>query len=194
MSRLHYVFALAWVAGSLALLGFGREAPAHGSEGLDWGSTGPAGWFQAIKPYCNALEVDVAFQASPPPGGVPGTGFAAACLALAGRIDDARARIGQLPADERYHAAGIVFEVGHPVADAGDDRSAGPIMGLVVEFWPNHYMALYHAGMADYATGRTALARRHLTAFLEHYEARDGWHANAVEVLGRLGGAPEAAR
>ena len=56
----------------------------------------------------------------------------------------------ELPEELRWHAAGVVFNVGHPVADAGDDLAAGPIMELVVEFWPNHYMALYHAGAARY--------------------------------------------
>ncbi len=187
MSRLHYLSGLIWVAVCLALLGSGRPADlAHGPSPAFGSGTGADGWFQAVKPYCNALEVDMAFRASPPPGGMEGAGFASACLALAGRIDDARAVILELPEADRYQAAGIVFEVGHPVADAGDDRSAGPIMGLVVEFWPNHYMALYHAGMADYATGRMDLARSHLTAFLENYQQLDGWHANAVTVLDRL--------
>ena len=187
MSRLHYFFGLAWVAICLTLLGLGRPAgQSHGAPPVVGSSTTAGGWFQAVRPLCNTLEVDVAFQASPPLPGAEGTGFAAACLALAGRIDAARALILELPQADQYQAAGIVFDVGHPVADAGDDRSAGPIMGLVVEFWPNHYMALYHAGMADYATGRLDLARSHLTSFLEYYEIQDGWHANAVTVLGRL--------
>ena len=55
-----------------------------------------------------------------------------------------------------------MFEIGHPVADAGDDKSAGPIMELVVEFCPNHYMALYHAGASEFALGQGELARQHL--------------------------------
>lgn len=187
MSRLHYLFGLTWVGLCLALLGFGRPAgEPHGVTQVFGSNTSAGGWFQAVRPLCNTLEVDVAFQSNPPLPGVEGAGFAAACLALAGRIDDARALILELPQGDQYQAAGIVFDVGHPVADAGDDRSAGPIMGLVVEFWPNHYMALYHAGMADYATGRLDLAQSHLTSFLEYYEIQDGWHANAVTVLGRL--------
>ena len=42
---------------------------------------------------------------------------------------------------ERSQAAGIVFAIGHPVADAGDDQSAGPIMRLVVSYQPGNYMA-----------------------------------------------------
>ena len=77
----------------------------------------------------------------------------AACYALAGRIASAREVILTLPEEMRYRAAGVVFEAGHPAADAGDDVAAGPLMELVVEFWPNHYMALYHAGAARFEQG-----------------------------------------
>ena len=147
----------------------------------------PAGdaqrWFEASKPYCNTVEVETRLRRSPPPEGTEGAGFVAACLALAGRIDEARARIATLPQREQWRAAGIVFAVGHPVADSGDDRSAGPIMELVVEFWPNHYMALYHAGAARYALGEFATAEPLLEEFLETYDPEDGWTRNARWML-----------
>ena len=40
-------------------------------------------------------------------------------------------------------------------------------MELVVEFWPNHYMALYHAGAAAYERGEYERAEEYLLAFLE---------------------------
>lgn len=49
-----------------------------------------------------------------------------------------------MPKKQQEKAAGIVFRIGHPVADAGDDESAGPIMNLVVKYQPWNYMALYH--------------------------------------------------
>ena len=116
------------------------------------GSSG-AEWFRRAKPYCNAVEVATLQQRAEAPRTAEGQGYRAACSALAGRIDDARRVIDALPADQRVHAAHVVFEVGHPVADAGDDRSAGPIMELVVDYWPEHHMALYHAGMAEYMLG-----------------------------------------
>ena len=115
-----------------------------------------------------------------------GTGYAAACFALAGRIESGRSLIAALDPADRWKAAAIVFDIGHPIADLGDDRSAGPIMSLVVEFWPQHYMALYHAGMANYAIGETRLARQQLEQFLELYQSADGWRSNASEVLGRI--------
>ena len=148
---------------------------------------GPADqWFVAIKPFCNALEVEVSQREHPAPTTVEGQGYSAACYALGGRIAAARAVIDRLRAEDRYRAAGIVFDIAHPVADAGDDRSAGPIMELVVDYWPDNYMALYHAGMSEYALGQTALARSHLESFLSSYHQDDGWTRNARDVLARL--------
>jgi hypothetical protein len=150
------------------------------------GASDASVWFRRVRPYCNSVEVDVVVRNTAAPATPEGQGFRAACYALAGRTDVARRVIDALPADSRVGAAGIVFEVGHPVADAGDDRAAGPIMELVVDYWPSHYMALYHAGMAEYMLGQHALARRNLTAFLGIYRANDGWVSNAREVLARI--------
>jgi len=146
-----------------------------------------AQWFAAMKPFCNAVEVEIVHSRHPAPATLEGQGLSAACYALAGKIDSARAIIDRLAEPDRYRAAGIVFDVAHPVADAGDNRSAGPIMELVISYWPNHYMALYHAGMAEYALGQSELARQNLTAFLSYYHESDGWTRSARETLGRLG-------
>lgn len=152
--------------------------------------TGEAGeWFQLVKPFCNALEVETRIQQAPPPAGPEGAGYGAACYALAGRIERARAAILTLPVRDRRLASSIVFNIGHPVADAGDDRSAGPIMELVLEFEPDNYMALYHAGISEYALGQPETAKARLHQFLELYHENDGWRSNAVEVLRRLEGA-----
>jgi hypothetical protein len=145
-----------------------------------------AEWFRRMKPYCNTVEVATVVSQTPPPATLEGAGYHAACFALAGRIDNARRTIDKLPEGERAHAAYIVFDVGHPVADAGDDRSAGPIMELVVDYVPNHYMALYHAGMAEYMLGQRDLAKKNLDAFLGIYKESDSWRSNALDVLARL--------
>lgn len=144
------------------------------------------GWFQATKPYCNSVEAETRQQRYPPPTTMEGTAYSAACFALAGKIEKARELILDVNADDRWKAAGIVFGVGHPVADAGDDLAAGPIMELVVEFWPNHYMALYHAGISRYQLGEHAAARKHLNEFLEYYHQDDGWTSNARHVLDQI--------
>jgi hypothetical protein len=150
------------------------------------GATTGAEWFRRMKPYCNSVEVTTVVAATPAPATLDGAGYHAACLALAGKIDAARRVIDARPEHERANAAYIVFAVGHPVADAGDDRSAGPIMELVVDYVPTHYMALYHAGMAEYMLGQRDLAKKNLEAFLDIYKQNDGWRSNALDVLARL--------
>lgn len=145
------------------------------------------GWWVRSKPHCNAVEVELMHRRSPPPQTFDGRGYSAACYALAGKLDSARAIIDRLPQGDRFKAAGIVFDIAHPIADAGDDRSAGPIMELVISYWHNHYMALYHAGMAEYALGDRERARTNLTAFLSYYHQADGWTRNAQLTLQRLG-------
>jgi hypothetical protein len=143
-------------------------------------------WWVRMKVHCNTVEVELTHRMNPAPQTLDGQGYSAACYALAGTLDSARAIIDRLPEGDRYKAAGMVFDVAHPIADAGDDRSAGPIMELVIGYWPNHYMALYHAGMAEYAIGEPELARKNLTAFLSYYHQDDGWTRNAQLTLARL--------
>jgi hypothetical protein len=119
-----------------------------------------------------------------------GAGYSAGCYALAGKIDRARLVIDSLDAGDRSAAAGIVFNIGHPVADAGDDQSAGPIMRLVVSYQPDNYMALYHAGMSEFILGEMDFARTHLTKFLQLYDQPDGYRNNAIDVLRRLDATP----
>jgi hypothetical protein len=191
MHRALYLAGFGYLAVCGAVI-LGRRKPSHAGEPLPAaqaavGFDGPAqAWFAAIKPYCNAVEAELAQRQHPAPPDLEGQGFSAACYALGGKLDVARTVIDRLPSADRSRAAGIVFEVAHPVADAGDDRSAGPIMELVVEYWPNHYMALYHAGMSEYALGQPALARSHLESFLSYYDQDDGWTRNARDVLARL--------
>jgi len=59
-------------------------------------------------------------------------------------------------------------------------------MEMVIEYWPNHYMALYHAGVAEYGLGQGDLARTHLESFLQYYRQDDGWTRNAREILKQL--------
>src|SRR5262245_27022252 len=150
------------------------------------GATSGYAWFTAIKQYCNAVEVEVSLRGRPAPATTEGQGYSAACYALGGKIEQARGTIDRLPSGEQPQAANIVFNVAHPVADAGDDRSAGPIMELVVHYIPDHYMALYHAGMSEYALNQSDLARTHLESFLKYYHENDGWTQNAKDVLARL--------
>ena len=193
MLRYLYLVGGAYLAICLAFLllrpGAPSTAASHGSgatPAVSGGRGGGAAWFAGIKQYCNAVEVETAQQRSPAPPTADGLGYAAACYALAGRIDQARSTIDRLPSADRSYAAAVVFNTGHPVADAGDDKSAGPIMELVIEYQPDNYMALYHAGMSEYALGQPGPATEHLQRFLQLYSENDGWRSNAIAVLGRI--------
>jgi len=48
-------------------------------------------------------------------------------------------------------------------------------------------MALYHAGMSEYALGQPDRARKNLKEFLVQYHENDGWRQSAIETLGKLG-------
>ena len=143
-------------------------------------------WFERVKPYCNPVEVLTAVKRTPPPDQSDSPGYQAACYSLAGKISEADAILAGLGPDPARHAAGIVFKIGHPVADAGDDDSAGPIMRLVVKYDPRNYMALYHSGISSYNLGDVDLARDHLQRFLEIYKSNDGWRRNGLDVLARI--------
>jgi hypothetical protein len=147
----------------------------------------PQGWFNRVKSGCNNLEVVGVMARTPPPPGADGAGYGAGCLAIAGRTADARRLIAALPSPrERAQAAWRVFDIAHPVADQGDDSSAGPMMELVLEFWPENYQALYHAGISEYGQGDTEKARARLEEFLQRYHENDNFTAQARTVLERI--------
>jgi len=143
-------------------------------------------WFGRAKPFCNPVEVAQFMARNAAVPGWDGTGYAAGCWALAGKIDEARSLLARVQERDRWRAAGIVFDLAHPVADAGDDVAAAAIMNLVLESWPNHYQALYHAGMSDFALGNRDRARTHLTEFLRLYAEDDGFRRNAKQALAKL--------
>ena len=159
---------------------------AQRSDGPRDTATRSGDWFAVNKVHCNPVEVTTLLASNDPGRGTIAAAHRAACLAIAGKIDAARQVIaGQRPAP-RAAVVNYVFQAAHPVADAGDDASAGPIMELVVEFQPDHYMALYHAGMAAAIAGDDDRARGHLVRFLEIYRSPDGWNQNATRALESL--------
>jgi cytochrome c-type biogenesis protein CcmH/NrfG len=146
-------------------------------------------WFSAARAHCNPVEAASYIKAHPPPVEDPNSsGYAAACHALAHRIDDARALLEKTPGPDRAKAVQIVFNIVHPIADAGDDVAAGPVMELVLEFWPNNYMAQFHAGMAAYQKADDVRARRHLDRFMVTYNKDDTWRARARKALAAMDG------
>ena len=61
----------------------------------------------------------------------------------------------------------------------------------VVEWWPENYMAMFHAGMADFALGHDLLAEQRLRRFLAMYSPSDVWHDRAEQARsGDIAGTP----
>lgn len=145
------------------------------------------GWFDSVRQHCNPVEVETYLSWQPAPPSPDGDMYKAACLALAGRVNRAREVIDALPPGLRLPAASVVFDVGHPAADAGDNVAAGPLMELVLEYWPRHYMALYHAGAARFELGDYDVAEGYLKRFLAEYGTDDGWTASAEAMLATIG-------
>jgi Protein kinase domain len=143
----------------------------------------PADWFSRVRPHCNAIEAEVTLRADPAPATTAGQADAAACYALAGKIALAKRTLDGLAHAERVAATNQVFNIVHPVADQGDDAATGPIMRLVLDYTPDNFMALYHAGMAEYQGGDVVSAKTHLLRFLDIYRAGDGWVQSAERVL-----------
>lgn len=159
------------------------HAPAPGDEA----PPDAVAWFALVRQHCNPVEVDTFLGWEPAPPTPDGEMYKAACYALSGRVERAREVIDGLPAELRPRAAGVVFEAGHPVADAGDDVAAGPLMELVVAYWPNHYMALYHAGAARFERGDSEEAAGYLRRFLAEYHVDDRWTRSARSMLEKIG-------
>jgi hypothetical protein len=145
-----------------------------------------AAWFQGNADECTPERVDGLLSADPAPPTLEGTWYEAACLALAAQTSKARRAIDGLPESERGRAADVVFAAGHPRADQGDELAVGPLMELVVEYRPDQYMALYHAGAAASQRGDERAVRRYLGHFLEVYGFEDAWRANARTMLERI--------
>lgn len=184
--RVLYALGLAHLVFCLGLVAASDRSPATPVHAQAAAKSPPLAWFREIKPFCNPVEVEVAMRRTPPPAGGDGTAYQAACYALAGRIDSADTAIRGLPERDRARAAGVVFGIGHPVADSGDDVSSAPIMRLVIGYQPDNYMALYHAGISEFTLGDYERARPHLERFLELYDANDGWTSRAESALARL--------
>src|SRR5690349_10801506 len=81
--------------------------------------------WEQFKAKCTPLEAETAVRDMP-------SELHAVCFALAGKIDRARELLASQSPAERKQDVEILFARAHPIADAGDDRSAGPIMHLVV--------------------------------------------------------------
>jgi len=146
----------------------------------------PEAWFATVRPHCTPAEAALATDLNRPPDGAEGTGYKAACFALARSIPRARALLLSLPEGDRIQGASKVYEVARHLVEGGQHDAAGPLMELVLEFWPNHYVALYEAGSARFASGEFVGAQAYLSRFLEVYLGNDEMVANAHRMMGDM--------
>ena len=156
------------------------SSPTHAPPSQPPAYTSGAQWFAAMKQYCNPVEVDVRARYTPPPATSDGAGYAAACFALAGKIDRARTIIEGIAPAERAAAAGVLFEVAHPVADAGDDRASGPDDGARARLLAEQlHGALSRRHVRVLARADATWRRSTCEAFLATVHAGGRLHANA---------------
>jgi hypothetical protein len=140
-------------------------------------------WIDRIMPLCNPEDVDLFTDLDPPPDTEEGVAQEAACFALAGGISKARALILGLPAHRRFQAVGTVYDVTMVTLATEVDPRLGPVMELVLEFWPGHYLALYHAGSARFMRGDFSRAKGYLDRFVKVYVRDDQLLAEAHWML-----------
>jgi len=178
----YIVICLLFIAKQVFPIPFAKTQPSNASVIIAGGSE----WFKTMRPYCNPVEVETYLVKIRPPDTTEGSGYAAACLALASKIDRARVVILDLPEKERFKASQFLFEIGHPIADSGDNKSSAPIMRLVLEFDPDNIEALYHAGTSEFALGDALKAKKHLSRFAELYKKNDMMSNTAYDILNRL--------
>lgn len=143
-------------------------------------------WFAQVRPRCTPADVRLATDLNPPPSGAEGLGYKAACFGLARQIPSARSLLLSLPEAERVRGATVVYDVAQQLAAEGRHDVAGPLMELVLEFWPDHHLALYEAGNARYLSGDVLGAQDFLARFLTVYPTQDDLTANARRMMERM--------
>jgi len=117
-----------------------------------------------------------------------GPALEAACFAIAGDLAKARALVLAMEPVERSEAAGVILDIALDSRDADTDATVGPVMDLVLEFWPNHHLALYYAGRSRYLSGDVDGAAPFLERFILGYPRDDSLVREAHRMLG---GTPE---
>jgi len=146
----------------------------------------PSEWYRRIEPRCTPSGVQLVVDLNRPPAGTLRAGYEAACFAVAMDVPKARALILGLPEQDRLQAISVVFNVAQGMVDRGREIPAGPLMELVLEFWPNHYVALFEAGATRFAVGDYTHARAYLERFLEVYAPDDQRTQRAERMMAQM--------
>jgi hypothetical protein len=93
--------------------------------------------------HCNDLQVDVYLQ------GKTDAHHRAVCLAVAGRIEQARVQLDAMAPAARDGALVELFAMGDVIARRGDVLSVHPIMSLVAAYQPGNQAAHRYVATAE---------------------------------------------
>jgi len=150
-------------------------------------------WREIARKKCNPVEIGVLMKRTSAPDSVLGQSYKAACYTLAGNIEEARKVIDSLPQKDRTEASSMVFRLIHYISDSGDEISARPAMKMTIDYQPEHYMALYHAGMAEYELATQGAkdaslsqSEEYLSRFLKIFKKEEIHRKKAIEVLAKI--------
>lgn len=146
----------------------------------------PRAWFDEVRARCTPQDVRLATDLNRPPAGVEGTGYKAACYALAGQIPEARSLLLGLSETDRPAGVASVWDVTEGLASQARHDLAGPLAELVLEFWPDRDLVLYEAGMGRWAAGDHVGARRFLERFLATHGGDDDRTESARRLVGMV--------
>ncbi len=149
------------------------------------GPEAPEDWLATIRPSCTRGEVMLATDLNPAPTTGEGPALEAACFAIAGDIAKARSLVLAMEPGQRPEAAGVILDVALESYPADSDPAVAPVMDLVLEFWPNHPLALYHAGAVRYRSGDARAAAPYLERFLIGAGPADSLAREARRMLDR---------
>ena len=161
----------------------------------------PKGWWARHKASCNPVRVTGALQEARRPGGPLSAGgpaadvYASACLALAGRFDEAQKLAAGLPPAERQHAAHLFYVLGAPTDDVPAARvpeGQVDMMELALENSTprsdDHWRAAYYVAFSALEAGDLESAKQYLEYFVRVHPGDDPWRTSALTALGSLGG------
>jgi len=143
-------------------------------------------WFESIQVGCRRTAGDEWLRSilrGPPTD--YGEMYEAACLALAGRIDQARSRLEAFSEARRSVAVNVLLSTATPIHRAEDYQSSVPVMELVLEFQPYNTYVKYQVGLGHMRLGNQEAGGALLREVLAQNLPR-AWREHATELLEEL--------
>ena len=159
------------------LVGDGSDVPHGAAKSL-------ATWLDRNRAHCNGVEINSTVARDPAPTSVQGQSWLAACYAFAGNLSAVRRVVSDLPHEQRAAAANVALDVIDP--GVREDRDVALVAELLLEFTPDNKVAVFHAGMRAFESGRFEAADQLLRRFLVLHATDDGWARRTRETIVRI--------